>query len=449
MTGTNALSREKIFEIAQSLPPAPKVLAGLGELLKDVNVDLDRVAELIKRDTALAAHIIRISNSVLYGASGEIKIGTVEDAVNRVGFREIYRLVGLATTTRLVDRMLKYYDVPTAPLRANMLYTALVCEALAEASGLDARMAYTAGLMRTLGILVLDRVADLLSGVEKYNHEAIGSYVLWEGRVFLFSNCEVAGMILTEWGFPTETVEAVRDHYLQREDDYENRLACLLNVAGGIVAASGNALPGEYGYWETTPRKLQILKLTTRQISKASERAQRDFEVFRTHIDLGPQKPSPGLTNSELSRDSTAPFAVPDASEEVSASGTASWLGSSEQGNRGADAELEASRLWGQPFPKWPILLRAAFLALTVALGAGLTLAGIEIFPRALPVVQSFAAPFSRLRFMLAFIVDLGPVIAHSLPPFWVHSLTALLFTFYTALFGISVAAYRILVLNR
>jgi len=299
MPATGALTREKIFEIARSLPPAPKVLAGLGELLLDVNVDLGPVADLIKRDTALAAHIIRISNSVAYGGSGEIHVGTVEDAVGRVGFREVYRLVGIVTTGRLVERALKFYGVSTESLRVNMVYTALVCEALAEAAKLDPRKAYTAGLMRPLGILVLDRVAELLTSVEPYNHEALGSYATWEARSFVFSNCYVAAMILTEWGFPTEIVEAVRDHYLMREADYGNRLACLLNLAGGIVAVAGYALPGEYGYWESTERKLTALNLNIRQVNQASDRARAAFEAFRLHI--GPDTAAVSCNSDEPS----------------------------------------------------------------------------------------------------------------------------------------------------
>lgn len=437
MAGTNALSREKIFEIAQSLPPAPKVLVGLGELLKDLNVGLDRVAELIKRDTALAAHLIRISNSVVYGGSGEVKVGTVEEAVNRVGFREVYRLVGLATAARLTDRALKFYNVPTEPLRANMLYTALVCEALAQECGFDARLAYTAGLMRTLGILVLDRVAELLTGVEPYNHEALGSYAMWEGRVFLFSNCDVADMILAEWGFPTETTEAVRDHYLLREADYENRLACLLNLAGGIVAAAGNALPGEYVYWEATPRKLQILNLTTRKISKASERARAAFEAFRTHVDLGPQQPCKAEPTPEESFNSEKSAGVSSANTEPQTQ------------TNPALAARQALPWWRLSFAYWPPVAKAVFLALAIALAAGVTLAGSVGYANLPPVPRELTASLSQIRMAAAFVNDLCATLSHSIPALWLFGAAAFLATLYTALFGLGASAYRTLVLNR
>ena len=81
MAATSALTRDSIFQIARTLPATPKVLARLGELFHDINVSLDEVADLIKRDGALTARIIRISNSVVYG--GSIRIGAIEDALNR------------------------------------------------------------------------------------------------------------------------------------------------------------------------------------------------------------------------------------------------------------------------------------------------------------------------------------------------------------------------------
>lgn len=306
MATAKALSREKIFEIAKTLPPAPRVLTDLGVLLQDTNTDLASIAALIKRDTALAAHIIRIANSVAYNGGGVASVGTIEEAAARVGFREIYRLVGMAALGRLTERPLKFYGVPTGLLRANMLYTALACEALAEASHLDARSAYTAGLIRTLGILVLDRVAELLPSVERYNHEEHCSYARWEGLSFVFTHCEVAGMILSEWGFPEDTIEAVRKHYLLREDDCQYRLACLLNLAGGIVAVGGVSLPGEFNQWESSVRQAEILGLTPAAVHKASERARAAYAGFRSHIELDretsevPQLSPPPLQATEF-----------------------------------------------------------------------------------------------------------------------------------------------------
>src|SRR5207249_8640140 len=122
------------------------------DLVQDVNSDLDQVALLLRRDVALGAKIVRISNSMVFG--GGAKIASIEAAVNRVGFSEILKLVGTATAARFNDSALLYYDIGGQDLRSNMLYVALAAEALAGAARIDSRMAYMAGLMRPLGCLV-------------------------------------------------------------------------------------------------------------------------------------------------------------------------------------------------------------------------------------------------------------------------------------------------------
>jgi len=282
MAASSALTRDSIFQIARTLPATPKVLAGLGELFHDINVGLDEVAGLIKRDVALTARLIRISNSVVYG--GSIRIGAIEDALNRVGFSEVHRLVGLVTSNLLADRSLVYYGVPAEPLREHMLFTALACEALADECGIDSRSAYTIGLMRTIGMLVLDRVAERLPQIPPYDHGRLGGYPVWEGIVFGVSNSEVAAMILADWRFPPEIVSAVREHYLLRPEDYNNQLACLLNVAGRVVAEAGHTLPGDRRYWELSPSKLAIVGLRENQVHEAGERARIAFERLRSEL---------------------------------------------------------------------------------------------------------------------------------------------------------------------
>ena len=96
------VSREKILTTARPLPATPRVLAGLCDLLQDVNSDLSRIATQICVDPALSTRVIRIGNSPAYG--GGRRIGSVDEAFNRVGFGEILRLVSIASVAGLVDR---------------------------------------------------------------------------------------------------------------------------------------------------------------------------------------------------------------------------------------------------------------------------------------------------------------------------------------------------------
>ncbi|PHX71400.1 MAG: hypothetical protein CK548_06760 [Opitutia bacterium] len=62
---------------------------------------------------ALTFHVIRLSNSVLFGLRE--RNDSLEGAVGRVSFNESYRLVGLAATNQVCQR-----DLPTYQLKAGV-----------------------------------------------------------------------------------------------------------------------------------------------------------------------------------------------------------------------------------------------------------------------------------------------------------------------------------------
>src|SRR5215216_5006891 len=126
-------SREKLLQVARSLPADLHVLSQLGDMLQDINSELDDIAGLLRRDVALAARIVRIANSPMFGGGG--RIASTEEAVNRVGFSEILKLVGTATTARFTEHGLDYYGISGQVLRDSMLYSAFAAEALAAPAG--------------------------------------------------------------------------------------------------------------------------------------------------------------------------------------------------------------------------------------------------------------------------------------------------------------------------
>lgn len=277
------LSREKILTTARLLPTAPQVLAGLCELLQDVNSDLDQVANQIRMDTALAARVIRISNSPVYGAG--MRIGSVDEAVNRVGFGEILRLVGVATVAGLVDRSLTFYGIPAERMRESLLMHALASEAIAERVGVDSRTAYAGGLLRALGILVLERIArERQPAPAVFSAQRHPSYLEWEQETFGLNNLEVTTTVLDEWRFAPELVSAMQVHMLSRQSDYSDRLACVLNMAGSMVAEAKLALPGEAAAWVPAPKKYSATGISTEELREVSIQVRALFERQRAAL---------------------------------------------------------------------------------------------------------------------------------------------------------------------
>lgn len=275
-----ALTRETILLHARTLPAAAQVLGGLCELLADANTDLDRIASEIRLEPTLASRVIKISNSAAFG-NGQ-RIGSVDEAVNRVGFGEVLRLVGTATVAGVVDRALGCYGIPVDRLRESMLLHGLASEALATRAGIDPRTAYSGGLLRAIGMMVMDHAARLRMKPEAvYDSARFTRYHDWEVERFGLSGVEATAVVFDEWRFPPELVVAVQEHLLTRTASYQDPFACVLNLAGCIVAERGLALPGEAAYWELSPEKLAAAGLDETQYTKSANQAAASFERQR------------------------------------------------------------------------------------------------------------------------------------------------------------------------
>ncbi|PTX90867.1 HDOD domain-containing protein [Opitutus sp. ER46] len=275
------VSREALLHVVKNLPAAPRILAQLGTLLLDPNSDLTDVVDLLRHDSALTARVIRVSNSAAYGAGS--RAGSIEEALMRVGFNEVYRLIGLAAVAQVAEDSLRNYGVSGTRLRENSLFCAFIMEILAPAIDLDARAAYTAGLLRSTGKIAVDRLAPGPLHIRNYAASGQGRPLdTWEMETVGIDNCAAAAMVLGEWRFPQPTIDAIREHY--RPHPTATPMAALLNIACGAAEKAGYPLPGEITYWDVTPAKLELAHVDSDMIERAIERAGYQFERAREAI---------------------------------------------------------------------------------------------------------------------------------------------------------------------
>lgn len=158
-------------------------------------------------------------------------------------------------------------------MRENALLTALIMEAAAPEAELDAREAYTAGLLRSTGKIALDRLVKGRRLV--FDGTAADGLATWETAHLGMTNAEAASMILGEWRFPADTVEAIRDHYLEEPSDFA--LTHLLHLAAGAAERRAHSLPGEAKYWVEKPECYAAAGLSPQAFKRALDEA---FELF-------------------------------------------------------------------------------------------------------------------------------------------------------------------------
>ena len=96
MIATQAPLKDHILRLAQKLPASPQIFGKLCLLLDDLSADAGQVVDLISVDASLSARVLRLSNSVFF--RGSLSVQSLDEAIGRVGFREVHKIVGIAMT---------------------------------------------------------------------------------------------------------------------------------------------------------------------------------------------------------------------------------------------------------------------------------------------------------------------------------------------------------------
>jgi len=266
------LDRETIVTIGSDLPPAIGIFGRLEALLKKADTDLDQIVDLVKVDSALTFQIIRLGNSAFYGL--KTRCESLEDAVARIGFRDIHSLVGLVVARHACQHDLMAYQVPARQFWENTVATSQLMAAFAARNGLDPRNAYSTGLLRNLGRIVINNYA----GAVRYPGASVAKDLpAWEMATYEVSAADVGATLLEHWRFSPDTVAAVRGHYAPMSSAEAPVATAMLHLAAAISESWGHGLPGEQGIWKREGELLALAGLDDKKLTEASADAQLKF----------------------------------------------------------------------------------------------------------------------------------------------------------------------------
>jgi HD-like signal output (HDOD) protein len=169
------------------------------------------------------------------------------------------------------------YRLKAQRLWENAIATAAAAEVLAKRAGREPGLAYTAGLLRTLGRVILDGAAR----GEIYPGEAEWPSVSeWEQKTFGATSADVTTALLEHWRFPAELTESVRGHVDPLTEPDSNVGACLLNLACGVAARFGLDLPGETGHWIVDSAKLTLAGVSEVDLEECASRARAHYVLL-------------------------------------------------------------------------------------------------------------------------------------------------------------------------
>lgn len=221
---------EDIVRQLTHLPSAPRVLPRLKRLLSDGNSSLHEVVAMVRLDPGIAARVLQIGNSVYF--SHGLRCYTVDEAVNRIGYDQIYGLVSTAVASEVLVRPLDSYSISADELWENSIACACAAELLAQRAGLDRDIAYTIGLLHRVGMIAIDEWITHSGSPIHFTLRPLPLETCEQERAALgFHNAEAGAALLRLWDFPTAMTEPVRWQYMPQATAAHGQLSSLLSIA--------------------------------------------------------------------------------------------------------------------------------------------------------------------------------------------------------------------------
>ena len=229
------------LERCTNLPSPPVVALRVIELAQDPEVDIGMVADVISTDPALAAKVLRVSNSPIYALRR--KAETLHQAITLLGLNGTLMLAlsfSLASTMHNnADQGFDYTHFWKRSLAA-----ATCARRLGAAIKLRAKEeVFLASLLQDIGMLVIDKMNPQFyrdCGVDQRDHAAVTAS---EYDRLGADHAIIGGWILRKWGFPEYLLDAVMNSHASEFScearDCEKLVHCVA-LSGLLVDAMQN-----------------------------------------------------------------------------------------------------------------------------------------------------------------------------------------------------------------
>jgi len=239
----------QVCEKAMTLPCAPVLMPKIMRVLQKEDASIAEFEEVIRMDPALAAGTLRLANSAYFSGGGS-SADNLEEAIQRLGQREIYRLAALALTGRWMTTPVEGFRWGVGDFCRFSLITALAAEYLAQQTeAIEPQVAYAAGLIHEIGKLALAYSCMEYFGAIRAKQEADNTtWLAAEQSILGYTHAEVGAALLKRWNFPASLI-AVAQYNPPTLESPKESLVLLSHIhVAKFIATSMGAGVGEEGF---------------------------------------------------------------------------------------------------------------------------------------------------------------------------------------------------------
>lgn len=228
-----------------NLPPLPRVTEKVLQRLSDPSYVSAHVAEDISEDQVIAAAVLRMANSVLYG--GRDKITAIHPAVNRLGATALRTLM-FQQSLRAATFQKKSADRDLAELVwYRSIAGGCVMRSLSRFTRVDKEDAFMIGLLHDIGNVIVLREVQKQQAVLHYKID-IATF----DHLCAAFHQEMGELVAQAWQLPATLKSLIANHHAYpSQDDPLRTERLLIHLTYMINAMIGYAPCAEYDLLNT------------------------------------------------------------------------------------------------------------------------------------------------------------------------------------------------------
>ncbi|GAM09642.1 putative protein [Geobacter sp. OR-1] len=273
---------EQAIMAAGDLPTIPVVAMKVMQLLESENATADELAKIVASDPAVAARVLKISNSSFYGCQRQIQ--SLSMAIVILGFSTLKSLVVAAS----VKQVYKPFGLTEQMLWEHSFGAGLAARIIASATKLaNEEEAFLAGLFHDIGKTImnmLDRDKFQLVMQKCYNDGILFDEA--EKNVYPFSHDEVGAYVIKKWNFPDALFTTIMQHhkldFSSSDDAYVANLTAVVNLADQFCNRLGIGTRDPHEELDIASSKAaQIANLDSERIDELLETFSAAYEKDR------------------------------------------------------------------------------------------------------------------------------------------------------------------------
>ena len=218
---------EQIIMTAGDLPTIPVVATKVMQLMEDENSTADDLARVVASDPAVAARVLKISNSSFYGAQRQIQ--TLPHAIMMLGFVTLKSVV----VTASVKQVYHPYGLTEKLLWEHSFGAGLAARLIAqELRQINPDEAFLGGLFHDIGKQIMNFLdKDKFQEVMQMCYNDGIPFAQAEQMLFHYTHEEAGALVIKKWNFPEHLIKAVQAHHsLDLGEDADPYLSNLANV---------------------------------------------------------------------------------------------------------------------------------------------------------------------------------------------------------------------------